>query len=122
VQRAPNNILVTRWTIDQPAPPIFVKAGDFIGNVDCRQMIDYTPPVFLHPDVGATPTGTGAPEGRRVGEISMRSLNAITLETVTFGGRAAFLEEVAVFTAQHRSPTLHPNAPQVDMSADSGVI
>jgi hypothetical protein len=85
VQRAPNNILVTRWTIDQPAPPIFVKAGDFIGNVDCRQMIGYTPPVFLHPDVGATPTGTGAPEGRRVGEISMRSLNAITLETVTFG-------------------------------------
>jgi vanillate O-demethylase monooxygenase subunit len=146
VQRSPNGVLVTRWTIDQPAPPTFVKVGGFTGNVDRWQMIDYAPPAFLRLDVGATPTGTGAPEGRRVGGISMRNLNAITPETETtshyFWGQAhdfepnnaemtekvfqqirtAFLEDVAVFTAQQRSMELHPGAPQVDINADSGVI
>ena len=83
VERAPNNVLVTRWTIDQPAPPTFVKVGKFTGNVDRWQIIDYTPPAFLRLDVGACPTGTGAPEGRRVGGIGMRNLNAITPETET---------------------------------------
>jgi vanillate O-demethylase monooxygenase subunit len=92
-------------------------------------------------DVGATPTGTGAPEGRRIGGISMRNLNAITPETVASGAeltfdvnnadmsekvfqqiRTAFLEDVAIFTAQQRSMTLHPNAPKVDINAVSGVI
>ena len=83
VQRAPSNVLVTRWIIDQPAPPTFVKVGKFTGNVDRWQIIDYTPPAFLRLDVGACPTGTGAPEGRRVGGIGMRNLNAITPETET---------------------------------------
>ena len=92
-------------------------------------------------DVGATPAGTGAPEGRRIGGISMRNLNAITPETVaseaelTFDVnnadmsekvfqqiRTAFLEDVAIFTAQQRSMTLQPNAPKVDINAVSGVI
>ena len=104
------------------------------------------PPAFLRLDVGATPTGTGAPEGRRVGGISTRNLNAITPETETtshyFWGQAhdfdvnnpettervfqqiktAFQEDVAVFTAQQRSMTLNPNASQVDINADTGVI
>jgi vanillate O-demethylase monooxygenase subunit len=146
VQRSPNNVLVTRWIIDQPAPPTFVKVGGFTGNVDRWQIIDYTPPAFLRLDVGATPTGTGAPEGRRVNGISMRNLNAITPETETsshyFWGQAhdfdvknpqttervfqqiqtAFLEDVAVFTAQQRSITLRPDAPQVDINADAGGI
>jgi vanillate monooxygenase len=76
----------------------------------------------------------------------MRNLNAITPETETtshyFWGQAhdwdvrnkaltdmlvdqittAFLEDVAVFEAQQRNITLLPNAPQVDINADSGVI
>ena len=124
-----DNVLVTRWIIDQPAPPTFVKVGKFTGNVDRWQIIDYVPPAFLRLDVGATPTGTGAPEGRRVNGIGMRNLNAITPETETtshyFWGQAhdfdvknpemtervfqqiqtAFLEDVAVFTAQQRSIT-----------------
>ena len=132
VQRAPNNVLVTRWIIDQPAPPTFVKVGKFTGNVDRWQIIDYTPPAFLRLDVGASPTGTGAPEGRRVGGIGMRNLNAITPETETtshyFWAQAhnfephnadmtervfeqiktAFLEDVAVFTAQQRTISLAP--------------
>ena len=81
VQRTPHGVQVTRWIIDQPAPPTFVKVGGFTGNVDRWQIIDYTPPSFIRLDVGATPTGTGAPEGRRVGGIQMRNLNAMTPET-----------------------------------------
>jgi vanillate O-demethylase monooxygenase subunit len=146
VQRAHENVLVTRWIIDQPAPPTFVKVGGFTGNVDRWQIIDFTPPAFLRLDVGATPTGTGAPEGRRVGGISMRNLNAITPETEStshyFWGQAhdfdvhnpqttdkvveqirtAFLEDVAVFEAQQVNLALLPNPPQTDINADTGVI
>ena len=36
--------------------------------------------------------------------------------------KTAFLEDVAVFTAQQRSITLRPDAPQVDINADAGGI
>jgi phenylpropionate dioxygenase-like ring-hydroxylating dioxygenase large terminal subunit len=146
VTRAPNNVVVTRWIIDQPAPPTFVKVGRFTGNVDRWQIIDFAPPAFLRLDVGATPTGTGAPQGQRVNGINMRNLNAITPETETtshyFWGQAhdfdvknpemtnrifeqiqtAFLEDVEVFSAQQRNLDLMPNAPQLDINADAGVI
>jgi phenylpropionate dioxygenase-like ring-hydroxylating dioxygenase large terminal subunit len=146
VQRAPNNVVVTRWMIDTPAPPTFMRVGKFTTNVDRWQIIDYVPPAFLRLDVGATPTGTGAPEGKRVNGVTMRNLNAITPETEStshyFWGQAhdfdvnnkeltqkifeqiqtAFYEDVAVFTAQQRSITLRPDAPQVDINADTGGI
>jgi len=104
------------------------------------------PPAFLRLDVGATPTGTGAPEGKRVGGIGMRNLNAITPETATtshyFWGQAhdfdvknaettekifqqiktAFFEDVAVFSAQQRNMEIMPDAPQIDIAADAGTI
>jgi phenylpropionate dioxygenase-like ring-hydroxylating dioxygenase large terminal subunit len=146
VERAPNNVVMTRWVIDQDPPPTYKKVGDFAGNVDRWQIIDFTPPAFLRLDVGATPTGTGAPQGKRIGGISMRNLNAITPETETtthyFWGQAhsfdaknpqttnrvfeqvrtAFLEDVAVFTAQQRVLNLMPDPPQVDIAADAGAI
>ena len=67
VERAANNVVVTRWIIDAPAPPTFVKAGGFTANVDRWQIIDFVPPAFLRLDVGGSPTGTGAPQGRRAG-------------------------------------------------------
>src|SRR5260370_26521154 len=67
VARSQDSVTVTRWIIDAPAPPTFVKAGKFTSNVDRWQIINFAPPAFLRLDVGATPTGTGAPEGRRVG-------------------------------------------------------
>ena len=83
VERTPNNVVMTRWVIDQDPPPTYKKVGGFSGNVDRWQIIDFAPPAFLRLDVGATPTGTGAPEGKRVSGISMRNLNAITPETET---------------------------------------
>jgi vanillate O-demethylase monooxygenase subunit len=146
VQRTPYGVQVTRWIIDQPAPPAFVKIGGFTGNVDRWQIIDYMPPSYIRLDVGATPTGTGAPEGCRVGGIQMRNLNVMTPETETtthyFWGQAhdfqpqnkdmtervfqqiktAFLEDVSVFTNQQQNINLDPDAPQVDINADSGGI
>jgi phenylpropionate dioxygenase-like ring-hydroxylating dioxygenase large terminal subunit len=146
VERTPNDVLVTRWTIDAPAPPTFIKAGGFTSNVDRWQIIHFTPPSFVRLDVGATPTGTGAPEGRRVGGISMRNLNAMTPETETtthyFYGQThdfdvknskttemimnqittAFLEDQSIFEAQQKNIQLVPGAPQVDINADNGVI
>src|SRR6516164_1586624 len=146
VERAANNVVVTRWFIDAPPPPTFVKAGGFTSNVDRWQIIDFVPPAFLRLDVGCSPTGTGAPQGRRAGGINMRNLNAITPETETtshyFWGQAhdfdvknpkttdmlieqirtAFLEDVAVFEAQQRNLLMIPNPPQTDINADAGVI
>jgi phenylpropionate dioxygenase-like ring-hydroxylating dioxygenase large terminal subunit len=146
VTRAPNNVAVTRWIIDQPPPPTFVKVGGFTSNVDRWQIIDWVPPAFLRLDVGATPTGTGAPQGRRVNGINMRNLNAITPETETtshyFWGQAhdfdvkntaltqkifeqiqtAFLEDVEVFSAQQQNLDIYSNPPQVDINADTGVL
>ena len=48
VQRTPSGVQVTRWIIDQPAPPAFVKVGGFTGNVDRWQIIDYRAAV-VHP-------------------------------------------------------------------------
>ena len=48
VQRTPHGVQVTRWIIDQPAPPAFVKIGGFTGNVDRWQIIDYHAAV-VHP-------------------------------------------------------------------------
>lgn len=146
VTRGQAEVQVTRWIIDAPAPPTFVKAGGFTENVDRWQIIDFRPPVFLRLDVGATPTGTGAPEGKRVGGISMRNLNAITPETDStshyFWGqchnwdvkngklsdmlleqiRMAFHEDVAVFEAQQKNLDMIKNPPQLDINADTGVI
>jgi vanillate O-demethylase monooxygenase subunit len=146
VTRNQDNVVVTRWIIDSPAPPTFAKVGKFTGNVDRWQIIDFVPPAFLRLDVGATPTGTGAPQGTRINGIGMRNLNAITPETETtshyFWGQAhdfdihnpqttegiveqirtAFLEDVEVFEAQQRNLTLIPNPPQTDINADTGVI
>src|SRR5262249_61085054 len=110
-----------------PRRPRCVRGGAFPPTGGRWQIIILPPPGFLPLDGGATPTGTGAPEGKRVGGIGMWNLNAITPETETtshyFWGQAhnfdvknpkttdmlieqirtAFLEDVAVFEAQQRN-------------------
>ncbi|MGH6644805.1 MAG: aromatic ring-hydroxylating dioxygenase subunit alpha, partial [Bradyrhizobium sp.] len=146
VARAPNEIVVTRWMIDKPAPPTYVKAGNFTTNVDRWQIINFVPPAFLRLSVGATPTGTGAPEGHFINGINMRNLNAITPETETtthyFWAQAhdfdvrnaqltdmifeqvktAFLEDVDVFEAQQRVINSDSMGSQINIHADAGGI
>jgi vanillate O-demethylase monooxygenase subunit len=51
-------------------------------------------------------------------DVGNAALTDMLLDQIT----TAFLEDVAVFEAQQRNMTLMPNAPQVDINADSGVI
>lgn len=144
VEHDKRSVTVTRWMIDQPAPPTYQKAGNFKGNIDRWQIITWTPPAFVRLYVGGTETGTGAPEGNRVGGIGMRNLNAITPETETtthyFWAQAhdfepdnaeitdfvyqqvktAFLQDVDVFEAQQQSMEAAPDAPQVNLETDKG--
>ncbi|MCZ6861296.1 MAG: aromatic ring-hydroxylating dioxygenase subunit alpha [Alphaproteobacteria bacterium] len=145
-ERTKNDVTVTRWTIDQPPPPTYVKAGGFTGNVDRWQIIHFTPPGFVRLDVGACDTGTGAPEGRRKGGIRMRNLNAVTPESeksthyfwaqahdfdvgnqavtdmVFEQAKIAFIEDLAVFEAQQASIERDPETPMVNLSQDFGGI
>jgi vanillate O-demethylase monooxygenase subunit len=90
VQRSEEGVTVSRWMMDTPTPPPYVKAGGFTGNVDRWQFINFLPPAFVRLDVGACPAGAGArglktgafvAEGAMPGGIEMRNLNAITPET-----------------------------------------
>jgi len=90
VTHSERDVTVARWMLDAPAPPTYVRAGGFTGNVDRWQFIRFTPPCFVRLDVGAMDSGKGAmqlkdsafaAEGRLPGGIEMRNLNAITPET-----------------------------------------
>jgi len=85
-----DDVTVTRWMMDSPPPPTYVKAGGFTTNVDRWQFINFTAPCFVRLDVGALPTGQAArhrktaafaAEGQLGEGIEMRNLNAITPET-----------------------------------------
>jgi len=141
-----SGVRVTRWMIDTPPPPTYVKAGGFTGNVDRWQIIDWTPPANVRLDVGATPTGTGAPQGKRVGGIEMWNLNSITPETEAtchyFWAQAhnfspksrsvtemlfhqihtTFLQDVAIFEKQQANIALRPDAPHINLPSDSGNV
>ncbi len=145
VQRTEQGVLMTRWVMDAPAPPTYVKAGGFTTNVDRWQFIDFAPPAFLRLHVGGVATGTGAPETFD-GGIHMRNLNAITPETETtshyFWAQAhnfdihnpkttemvfkqiteAFLEDVAIFEGQQRVIDRDKGPPEVDIAADAAQI
>ncbi|HLH75250.1 MAG TPA: aromatic ring-hydroxylating dioxygenase subunit alpha [Candidatus Binataceae bacterium] len=81
VEHEAERVRVIRWTIDQPAPPTFVRTAGFTSNVDRWQIIEFEPPAFVRLDVGAAPTGQGARQGNRANGLSMYNLNAITPET-----------------------------------------
>jgi len=146
VTAAPSNVVVTRWIVDQPAPADLRQSRRL--REQRRSLADHRlrAPAFLRLDVGATPTGTGAPEGTRVNgsacATSMPSRRKTETTSHYFWGQAhdfdvknqettnkifeqiqsAFFEDVEVFSAQQRNLDLMPNAPQLDINADSGVI
>jgi vanillate O-demethylase monooxygenase subunit len=73
-------VRVTRWIMDSPPPPFFQKAGNFAPdqNVDRWQIIDFEPPCYVNIYVGGVATGTGVPEGNRVGGLGLWIMNAMT--------------------------------------------
>jgi phenylpropionate dioxygenase-like ring-hydroxylating dioxygenase large terminal subunit len=146
VDRGPDFVRVTRWMMNIPPPPTYVRMGGFSGNVDRWQIIEYTPAGNVRLDIGATPAGTGARQGIRRGGIGMRNLNAVTPESehtthyfwaqahdftphdsaITdrlFGEiEATFSEDWAILEAQQRAIDREPAAPVIDIRADAGPL
>ncbi|MGE3933336.1 MAG: Rieske 2Fe-2S domain-containing protein [Rhodospirillaceae bacterium] len=91
VFRHKDGVTVVRWVVDQAAPPSYVKAGKFTGNVDRWQIIDWRPPGFVRLFTGAAPNAAGGKDFGFIdldtptppGGIGLRNLNAITPETET---------------------------------------
>jgi vanillate O-demethylase monooxygenase subunit len=143
VERKRDGVVVSRWMIDSPAPPTYVRMGGFTGNVDRWQIIDYTLPSAVRLNVGAAPAGTGARDGRHAGGINMYNLNAVTPETGRsvhyfwaqahdFSPRdqavtdrlfaeiySTFKEDWAILEAQQREIDRDPNSPIVDIRVDA---
>lgn len=91
--RGDDSVTVARWTVQEPPPPTYQKAGGFDPDqlVDRWQIIEWRPPGFVRLFTGASPDGaqgkefgftdieTPTPEGG----LGLRNLNAITPETET---------------------------------------
>lgn len=72
-----------RWMIDTPAPPTYVRMGNFTTNIDRWQIVTFTAPAFVELRTGGAPTGTGAPQGDTSKGIHMCNVNLITPESAT---------------------------------------
>ncbi len=82
VEKLDNGVRVTRWVIDCAPPPTYCKTGIFqpTDRIDRWQIIEYEAPSSIRIYVGGAPTGTGAPEGNRVGGLGMWVMHAMTPE------------------------------------------
>ena len=148
VEPTRTGVRVTRWVIDCEAPPTYCKTGIFKpgDRIDRWQIIDYEPPSFIEIHVGGAPTGTGAPQGNRVGGLGMWVMNAMTPETssTTFYNWAvgrdyltssseltallgrevglAFDQDLEILELQQASINLFVDPENVDMVADGGSV
>ena len=147
VTRAPNNVVVTRWIIDQPAPPTFVKVGGF--TVQCRPLADHrlcaarVPAARRRRDPDRYRRAAGH-AGRRHHHAQPQRHHAGDREDLALflgpGPRLRRQERRAdadrsssrsrprstrmsrCSTAQQRNLNLIPDPPQIDINADTGVI
>ncbi|HEY8267842.1 MAG TPA: aromatic ring-hydroxylating dioxygenase subunit alpha [Xanthobacteraceae bacterium] len=143
VEREENRVRMTRWVIDRPAPPMYQAAGQFPGNADRGQLVEFQPPAFTVNFAQVADTGTGAPQGKPGNRrIDLMALSAPTPETdktthyffgfvrnfaledpkleemMGVGFVNVFKEDVAVLDAQQHTMDLMPNAPEIDIKVD----
>jgi phenylpropionate dioxygenase-like ring-hydroxylating dioxygenase large terminal subunit len=142
-EREGDRVRMTRWVIDRPAPPMYQKFGNFPGNADRGQIVEFQPPAFTINIAQIADTGTGAPEGGTgTRRIDLMALSAPTPETdITthyffgfvrnFGLHDlslekmmatnfvdVFKEDVDVLNAQQEMMNRLPNAPEIDIKVD----
>ena len=147
VQRTPTGVQVTRWIIDQPAAADVQEGrrlhrqrrpladhrlhAAVLHPARCRRDADRHrraggPPRRRHPDAQPQRHDAGDRDhhalllgpGPRLRAARMPRLTERVFQQI----KTAFLEDVSVFTAQQRNIELDPNAPQIDINADSGGI
>ena len=81
MERFDNGVRVTRWAIDTEASAFVAAVKTWPGKVDRWNIYDLLLPGVLLMDSGNAPSGTGAPEGRRVDAAEFRGCQALTPET-----------------------------------------
>jgi len=137
-----NHVTQTRWMINTPPPPTYVRFAGFDGNIDRWQIVTFRAPSIVTLHTGGKLTGHGAPEGDREGGIGMYNVNAITPETESTSHyfwaqthdfniddpqvtqalfeeiRTAFNQDVVVFEAQQLCIQSAPDAREVSCAAD----
>jgi phenylpropionate dioxygenase-like ring-hydroxylating dioxygenase large terminal subunit len=145
VERLEDGVRITRWTLDTEPPPFAKAVRAWPGKVDRWNIYDFTVPAVLRMDSGMAPTGTGAPEGVRVGAVEFRGCQALTPETensthyffahphnfsldqpdVTRSIHQAvvdaFDEDRDIVTAQHRNLTLDPGFRMMAFGIDAAL-
>jgi phenylpropionate dioxygenase-like ring-hydroxylating dioxygenase large terminal subunit len=73
----------TRWMLNSPPPPTYVRAWGFQGRVDRWQEFEWVAPSTVLQWTGAKDVGTGAPEGNRDGGFQFKVFHGLTPETAT---------------------------------------
>ncbi len=73
----------TRWMLNSPPPPTYVKAYGFTGRVDRWQEFSWVAPSNIVQWTGAKDAGTGAYEGNRDGGFQFKVFHGLTPETAT---------------------------------------
>jgi len=146
MERTDRSVSMTRWMIDVPPSPFHSSLRQFPGNVDRWQIAHVTAPSHFSLDLGSAPTGTGAPEGRRVNAVTILSPNEITPETesachvfyahcrnfalddmamrekVRQDMLTAYREDWTMIEAQQRKIDADPEHPLLTLGQDSGVV
>tara|TARA_B100000686_G_scaffold318775_1_gene368884 strand:- start:96 stop:836 length:741 start_codon:yes stop_codon:yes gene_type:complete len=69
------NVRSERWIIDKPPAPMYQRIGNFKGNVDRWQLIDFVPPSNVVLDTGSCNTGQGKDNG-----FNLVPINSMTPE------------------------------------------
>jgi phenylpropionate dioxygenase-like ring-hydroxylating dioxygenase large terminal subunit len=136
------SVRVERWLTDDKPAPFLNGLKTWPGNVDRWNIYDVYLPGVLLMDSGSAPTGTGAPQGKRVDAAVFFGCQAVTPETsktshyffqpshgvaledssVTANLResvlAGFMEDKEIILAQQRILDLNPEAPMLGMRMD----
>lgn len=145
VTRGTRNVRVERWLIDDEPAPFLGKLKTWSGNVDRWNIYDVVLPGVLLMDSGSAPTGTGAPDGKRVDAAVFFGCQAVTPETAKTSHYffqqchgfalddssvtenlhqsvlAGFEEDRDIILAQQRILDLDPAAPMLAMRMDTAL-
>jgi phenylpropionate dioxygenase-like ring-hydroxylating dioxygenase large terminal subunit len=81
--RTQTGVRFTRWMLNSPPPPTYVKAYGFTGRIDRWQEFEWVAPSNVLQWTGAKDVGTGAYEGNREGGFQFKVFHGLTPETET---------------------------------------
>ena len=142
ITRNGRGVRVERWLVDDEPAPFLRQLKTWPGNVDRWNIYDVVLPGVLLMDSGSAPTGTGAPEGKRVDAAQFFGCQAVTPETentshyffqqshgfalddpsvterLAQSVLAGFEEDRDIILAQQRILDLAPDSPMVAMRMD----